>query len=212
MGRERAYAGLQRIHKKAFLSLITFLILIKDYSGDMSKNCREKLEKQHRNRQTVNKIYIDISIKLYISASWNETPTWKSNMFTQPTDLFKFTQHKQKNISVHFHCCPVNFAELSTTLTLSERGNIYTTRDMNWDPLPETRCKYNLQEVGSAENAGAVVGEQLPRSKKPAMRHTVSGDGSHSMLLSVNGTAVIYFINLRAPLLIAYVLCVTWSV
>ena len=33
--------------------------------------------------------------------------------------------------------------------------------------------------------------ELLPRSKKPAMRHTVSGDGSHSMLLSVNGAAVI---------------------
>ncbi len=33
--------------------------------------------------------------------------------------------------------------------------------------------------------------EQLPRIKKPAMRHTVSGDGSHSMPLRVNGTAVI---------------------
>ena len=85
-------------------------------------------------------------------------------MFTQPTDLFKFTQHKQKNISVHFHCCPVNFAELSTTLTLSERGNIYTTRDMNWDPLPETRCKYvhvrsnaapTTMDGGSAGFAGA---------------------------------------------------------
>jgi hypothetical protein len=60
MGRERAYAGLQRIHKKALLSLIVILILIKDYSGDMSKNWREKLEKPGKNRQTVNKIYTDI--------------------------------------------------------------------------------------------------------------------------------------------------------
>jgi len=28
------------------------------------------------------------------------------------------------------------------------------------------------------------------QEQKPAMRHTVSGDGSHSMHLSVNGTAV----------------------
>ena len=35
---------------------------------------------------------------------------------------------------------------------------------------------------------GAVVEEQ-----KPAMRHTVSGNRSHFMPLTVNGTAVIYY-------------------
>ena len=64
------------------------------------------------------------------------------------------------------HCCPVNFAELSTTLTLSERGNIYTIRDMSWDPLPETRCKYvhvrsnarpTTMDGGSADFAGAKI-------------------------------------------------------
>ena len=44
---------------------------------------------------------------------------------------------------------------------------------MNWDPLPETRCKYIHV-----------------RSDAASMRHTVSGNGSHFMPLTVNGTAV----------------------
>ena len=71
------------------------------------------------------------------------------------------------------YCCPVNFAELSTALTLSGRGSIYTRRDMNWNPSPETRCKYIHV-----------------RSDAASMRHTVSGNGYHSMPLTVNGAAV----------------------
>ena len=44
---------------------------------------------------------------------------------------------------------------------------------MNWDPLPETRCKYIHV-----------------RSDAASMRHTVSGNESHFMPLTVNGTAV----------------------
>jgi len=36
---------------------------------------------------------------------------------------------------------------------------------------------------------------QVLQERKPAMRHTVSGNGSPSMPLAVNGTAVIYSIN-----------------
>ena len=71
------------------------------------------------------------------------------------------------------HCYPVNFAELSTGLTLSGWVYIYTIRDMNWNPSPETRCKY----VHVSSDAAS-------------MRHTVSGNGYHSMPLTVNGTAV----------------------
>ena len=53
-------------------------------------------------------------------------------------------------------------------------------RDMNWDPLPETRCKY-----------------VHVRSETASMRHTASGNGSHSMHLTVNGTAVKSFITLE---------------
>ena len=53
-GRERAYAGLQRIHKKALLTITrifllkterNFFYMIKDYTEDMSKLCREKDDK-----------------------------------------------------------------------------------------------------------------------------------------------------------------------
>ena len=46
------------------------------------------------------------------------------------------------------------------------------------EPLPETRCKY-----------------VHVRSDVASMRHTVSSNGSHSMPLTVNGTAVLKFIS-----------------
>ena len=36
---------------------------------------------------------------------------------------------------------------------------------------------------------------QVLQEQKPAMRHTVSGSGYHSMPLTVNGTAMILFIE-----------------
>ena len=81
------------------------------------------------------------------------------------------------------HCCPVNFSELSTTIAMSGRAYIYTIRDMKWNPLPETRCKYIHV-----------------RSDAASMRHTVSGSGFHSMPLTVNGTAVSPRLSLKAAL------------
>jgi hypothetical protein len=50
---------------------------------------------------------------------------------------------------------------------------------MNWNPSPETHYKY-----------------VHVRSDAASMRHTVTGDGSHSMSLRVNGTAVISYIQI----------------
>ena len=72
------------------------------------------------------------------------------------------------------HCCPVNFSELPAIITLSRIVYIYNIRDINWNPLPETRCKY-----------------VHVRSNAASMRHTVSGDEFHSMPLTVNGAAVV---------------------
>ena len=38
-----------------------------------------------------------------------------------------------------------------------------------------------------------MVEVQVLQEQKPAMRHTVSGNGPHFMPLTVDGTAVIYF-------------------
>jgi hypothetical protein len=59
------------------------------------------------------------------------------------------------------------------TIVPSEIAYIFTIRDMEWTPSPETRCKY-----------------VHVRSDAASMRHTVSGDGVHSMPLTVNGTAM----------------------
>jgi hypothetical protein len=51
--RERAYAGLQRIHKKVLITIKQinkFFILIKDYTNDMSKDYRRTVEKAEVNR------------------------------------------------------------------------------------------------------------------------------------------------------------------
>ena len=79
------------------------------------------------------------------------------------------------------HCCPVNIAEMSTALILSGRDYIYAIRDMNWNPSPETRCKYIHV-----------------RSDAASMRHTVSGNRSHFMPLTINGTVVMLNINSSA--------------
>ena len=76
-------------------------------------------------------------------------------------------------IHTRHHYCPVNFSELPVRRALPCRVSIKSIRDMNWKPLPETRCKY----VHVRSDAASVL-------------HTVSGNGSQSMHLTVNGTAV----------------------